>query len=221
MDEVNFKFTSKSDYVYQVLKDRIRQGELELNKRYKVVDIAAELGVSRTPVSNAVKILASQGYVTLLPSVGFEIKRLTLKEVEGILLIRGALEELTLELAIDKAKSEEIEELRDILHNCEGAIKSLDTKKHGILNKDFHFKLYQLASLPNLIETFENLWFHEDWFNEGLKSNPDNILTLVKDHYQILDVIEKKERHKIKDIIRTHVNNCLLAVSHPISKSNM
>jgi len=115
VDNTKLKFTSKSEYVYETLRERIMLGELQVNKRYKVVEIAAELGVSRTPVSNAVKILASQGYVTLFPSVGFEIKQLTLKEVEGILMIRGVLEELALELAVGNVTSGDIAELRDIL----------------------------------------------------------------------------------------------------------
>jgi DNA-binding GntR family transcriptional regulator len=211
------KFTSKSEYVYQVLRERIIQGELQTNKRYKAVDIAAELGVSRTPVSNAVKILASQGYVTLLPSVGFEIKQLTLKEVEGILLIRGALEELAIELAMDNVSPRDIADLRKILPTCERAIERQDSRKYSELNKEFHFNLYQFADLPNLIETFETLWIHEGWYSKELKNNPENILTLVKDHYEIVDLIEKKEKNRIKALVRRHIYNCLHVVSESLS----
>lgn len=218
--EPKIKYTSKSEYVYQVLRERIIRGELQANKRYKVVEIAAELGVSRTPVSNAVKILASQGYVTLLPSVGFEIKQLTLKEVEGILLIRGALEELAIELAMDNVSSQDIAGLRKILASCERATEKQDTKKYSLLNKEFHFNLYQLAVLPNLIETFETLWIHEGWYSKELRNNPKNIMTLVKDHYEIVDLIEKKEKSRIKDLVRRHIYNCLDVVSESFSNIN-
>jgi DNA-binding GntR family transcriptional regulator len=215
------KYTSKSEYVYQILRERIMQGDLKTNKRYKVVKIADELGVSRTPVSNAVKILASQGFVTLLPSVGFEVKQLTLKEVEGILIIRGALEELAVEFAIDNATSKEIANLRDILRSCEAAVRKKDTKKYSKLNEEFHFRLYNLAALPNLVDTFKNLWTHEGWYNEELKANPNSILTLVEDHFEILNIIESKEKSKIKEIIRNHINNCLHVVSQPLSNMNI
>jgi len=215
--ESKLKFTSKSEYVYQILKDRIIQGEYQANKRYKVVEIAAELGVSRTPVSNAVKILASQGYVTLLPSVGFEIKQLTLEEVKGILLIRGALEELALEFAIDNGSTQDIKNLRDVLAKCETAVKKQDPKKYSKLNKEFHFNLYQLANLPNLVETFQTLWTHEGWYNEELKNNPESILKLIEDHYQMIELLETKEKSKIKELVRSHVNNCFKAVARPLS----
>lgn len=221
MSKTKLKFTSKSEYVYQVLRDRIIQGELQANKRYKVVEIAAELGVSRTPVSNAVKILASQGFVTLLPSVGFEIKKLTFKEVEGVLKIRGALEELAVELAIDNATGQEITKLREILTSCEAAVGKKDAKKYTKLNKEFHFKLYELAALPTLVETFQNLWIHEGWYSEELKANPDNILNLVQDHFKILDVIESKDKSKVRETVRNHISNCLHAVSQPLTNMSI
>lgn len=215
--EPKLKFTSKSEYVYQVLRDRIVQGEFKANKRYKVVEIAAELGVSRTPVSNAVKILASQGYVTLLPSVGFEIRQLTLKEVKGILLIRGALEELAIELAMDNGSIQDIKNLREILASCEAAAKKQDPKKYSKLNKDFHFNLYQLAAVPNLVETFQTLWTHEGWYNEELKNNPESIFKLIQDHYQMVDLLESKEKSRIRDLVSHHINNCYNAVARPLS----
>ena len=216
-----FQFTSKSEYVYQILRDRIMLGELEAGKRYKVVQIAAELGVSRTPVSDAVKILASQGFVTLLPSVGFEIKQLTLKEVKGILLIRGALEELAIELAMDNVALKEIADLRNLLNCCEKAIKKQEIIKYSKLNEQFHFTLYQWADLPNLIETFQNLWTHEGWYSEELKSDPRKINNLVQDHYQMLDIIEAKEKHKIKEVVKAHINNCLSAIVEPLSTAGL
>ena len=54
-------FTSKSEYVYKYLRDNIKSSRFEIGKLYKIVDIAAQLGVSRTPVTEAIKLLVSQG----------------------------------------------------------------------------------------------------------------------------------------------------------------
>lgn len=221
MNKAELQFTSKSEVVYKILLERITSGQLEAGKRYKVVELAEELGVSRTPVSEAVKILASQGYVTLLPSVGFEIRQLTFDEIKEILLIRGSLEELAVEMAMERTSPSELREMRALLQKCLEAIDDRNIAGYSQLNENFHFTLYQWANLPKLNEVLKTLWTHEGWYIEELKTHPEEIKKLVHDHYDILTIIEHKENSKIKEVIRRHIVNCQEALASQLHAAGL
>src|SRR5271157_1211573 len=109
--EIARPYLSKGEYVYQVLKGKIANGYLERNKTYTIVEIAEKLGVSRTPVGEAVKILASQNYIIMYPGVGFKVKELTIEDIQENLTIAGALEEAVLRIII-RNKVTEVEPLQ-------------------------------------------------------------------------------------------------------------
>jgi DNA-binding GntR family transcriptional regulator len=93
--ELQRPFLSKGEYVYHRLKENIVDGSLERNKIYTIVEIAESLGISRTPVGEAVKILGSQNYITLYPGVGFKVKEPVMEDIRNPDYFR-ALEEVIL-----------------------------------------------------------------------------------------------------------------------------
>ena len=220
MSNNNFVFTSKSEYVYNILKERIMSGQLRPGQICKIVDLAEEFGVSRTPVTEAVKILENQGFVDLLPSVGFEIKTLSIKEIYEILMVRGALEALALKLGMEKATPDSYKSLRTILGNCQKAVEEKRIDDYRKFNEEFHFKMYEMANIPTLTGLLRNLWNHEGLYLEVLKNEPKKILDLLNEHYQLIDVMESGDKSAIDPLVQEHIDSCHKILAEHIVEVN-
>lgn len=203
------KFLTKGEYVYRILKDRIFSGEMVKDKTYTVVEISEELNVSRTPVSEAVKILSSQGHLTMMPAVGFRVRSLTYEEINEILLISAALERLALRQIIDYDIPLDVGALRKNMDECIVSVKNKDTEEYARLTDIFHHTIYGAAGLPKLVEVVDNISIHEAYYQESVIRNPEAIIELIDDHRLLLDIIESQNSDKIDGFLDQHVTNCL------------
>jgi DNA-binding GntR family transcriptional regulator len=208
--EPQFKrpFLSKGEFVYQLLKEKIGNGYLQRNKTYTIVEIAESLGVSRTPVCEAVKILGSQNYIDLYQGVGFKVRELTVEDIRENLTISGALEEAVLRKIIRDG----IAPTQDLFAAQEKSKRAVDERapeEYTRASVDFHKALYALARLPKVIEILqENVFVHEIWYRRGAECFPDAIRRLIADHDAILTLIERCDYAHIAEVISRHVENC-------------
>jgi DNA-binding GntR family transcriptional regulator len=179
------------------------------DKTYTVVEIAEELKVSRTPVSEAVKILTSQGYLTMLPAVGFRVRELTFEDINEILLISSALERLALRQIIKKNIKIDVGELNKNLDDCIQAIKSKDVDEYARLTNEFHKVIYGGAGLPKLLDVMDSISIHESYYQESVVRNPDSLITLIEDHKFLLKIVDNNDLDEIDGFLERHVSNCL------------
>jgi DNA-binding GntR family transcriptional regulator len=206
--EIPRPFLSKGEYVYQVLKGKIANGYLERNKTYTIVEIAENLGVSRTPVGEAVKILASQDYISMYPGVGFKVKELTIDDIRENLTISGALEEAVIRKII-KDETAPTEQLHTAIEKSWSGIKNQMPELYTQASAEFHKALYGLSHLPKLTEILqENVLVHEIWYCEGASRYPKSIESLIVDHEAIVDLIQNGNYDQIAEVINNHVEHC-------------
>ncbi len=205
----NINCLTKGEYVYRILKDRIFSGDMVKDRTYTVVEIAEELKVSRTPVSEAVKILTSQGYLTMMPAVGFRVKELTYEEINEILLISASLERLALRQIIINRIEIDTHYLRKNLNDCLLSIERKDVDLYAKLTDEFHHIVYRAAKLPKLIEVMDMITIHEAYYQESVVRNPASLITLIHDHELLLDIIERQKMDAIDGFLERHVFNCL------------
>lgn len=206
--ELNRPFLSKGQYVYQLLKDKIVNGYLERNKIYTIVEIAESLGVSRTPVGEAVKILGSQNYIILYQGVGFKVKELNLEDIRENLTISGALEKAVLKKII-KEGTAPTEKLEEAVAKSWKTFENQTPELYTQTSADFHKTFYDLAALPRVTEILhENVFVHEIWYREGACRYPEAIKRLIIDHENIIKVIQNRNYERISEVINTHVENC-------------
>ncbi len=205
---LNRPFLSKGQYVYQLLKDKIVNGYLERNKIYTVVEIAESLGVSRTPVGEAVKILGSQNYIIQYAGVGFKVKELNIEDFHENLIISGALEKVVLEKIV-KEGTATIEKLEEAVAKSWKALENQTPELYTQASADFHKSFYALAALPRVSEILhENVFVHEIWYREGASRYPESIKRLVVDHENIIKVIQYRNYGQISKVINNHIENC-------------
>ena len=115
--ESNFKVNMNEylplrDVVFNTLRQAILRGELKPGERLMEIQLANKLGVSRTPIREAIRKLELEGLVLMIPRKGAEVAEITEKNMRDVLEVRKALEELAVQLASDNITKEEIEEMK-------------------------------------------------------------------------------------------------------------
>ncbi len=209
------KFITKTEFAYNEIRDKIGQGIYKKNHLFTIVDVANEIGVSRTPVSGAIKILESEGYITMFPGVGFRIKDLSLSEIKESLLISGALEIVAMDYIID---SNMINESKKRLCNeyVQGSIKAIqarDGKRYVECADRYHEVLYGLVDLPSVKDILEDHTFlHKSLYIEGVNRFPEDANELAIDHLKILEAIIDKNKKKIRDVVEEHELHCYIVL---------
>lgn len=150
--------------IYQVLKDALMNGDIAPGKRLTVREISEQFDVSAMPVREAVRRLASEGALEVLPNGSCRVQVLSAEEREQIRCIRLALETLALQLAAEKISKTDIRDLEQILKDLKTALGRADIEACENLNKRFHFTLYRASDAPILVDTIENVWMRHGPF---------------------------------------------------------
>lgn len=151
------------DLVSDALRERIENGTLQPGERLVEDRLAAELGVSRNPVREALRVLAVEGYVDLIPRRGAEVATLSPELVEHIFAVRQALEALAARLACRNNTPEGIEALRTVLAEADDALERGSFADLPVLNTRFHGLILEMAGNPVLTEIVEPLRGRMQW----------------------------------------------------------
>lgn len=119
------------DVVFNTLRQAILRGELKPGERLMEIQLANKLGVSRTPIREAIRKLELEGLVLMIPRKGAEVAEITEKNLRDVLEVRCALEELAVQLACDRMDEEGVHELRAAAETFESILNSDDITQIG------------------------------------------------------------------------------------------
>ena len=166
---------TRQETVYEKLQKAISQGDIRPGTRLKNEQISKQLGVSDTPVREALARLRAEGLVTRADHKGYEVKQLTPEDLDEIVRIRVKLECMAAREACKHIKDEDIKRLAELQVPNERIKK--DIKEFFRFNQLFHKSIYEAANMPTLLNIIENLWDKmSPYFNllapEILKDDP-------------------------------------------------
>jgi DNA-binding GntR family transcriptional regulator len=178
-------FQTKQDHVAEILRERIIAGIYARGDKLKQADIAAELGVSITPVREALQMLEAEGYVQGLAHKGVLVPELVAERQQEIFDLRLNLEqELTLHAIRNMAKTD-LKLIQSIQKQLNEAIRNQDINAVRTENYRFHFKLYELAQRPQTLKFVRVLWAQYPFTRQDkTSSRPD---TMRKEHEHFLE----------------------------------
>ena len=190
--------------VCESLRNAIRTGKLEPGERLMEVQLAEELGISRTPIREAIRKLEQEGYVIMLPRRGTYVSSVTVHDVQEIFEIRTALESLSCGLAARRIESEELEKLQKLLQLIEGYIEDNDIDNIVKTDIEFHGLLYQVSRNERLGVVINNLKEQLARFRKLSMSYPGRLEETLEEHREMVEAIangsvtaarEAAERH--------------------------
>ena len=204
------------DVVFNTLREAILRGDLVAGERLMELQLAAKLGVSRTPIREAIRMLEQEGLAITIPRKGAIVAGMTEKDMQDVLEIREALEELSVQVACDKITDEEIAKLQKNMKNFEHSLKSGDLKKMAQADVEFHDVIYRATDNPKLISMLNNLREQMYRYRVEYLKNPQNHEQLLKEHEAIYKGIVEKDKDAVTEMIRKHISNQVAVVKHMI-----
>ena len=204
------------DVVFNTLREAILKGELKPGERLMELQLAAKLGVSRTPIREAIRMLEQEGLAVTVPRKGAEVAKMTEKDMEDVLQIREALDELAAERACEKISEDELEELRHTMHEFEEYTKSGNLKMIAEADVRFHDIIYRATGNVRLMNLMSNLREQMYRYRVEYLKDEKNYPILIKEHSDIVDGLSEKSRDRVTAAMHRHVMNQAAAVKEII-----
>lgn len=206
------------DVVFQTLREAILRGELKPGERLMELQLAAQLGVSRTPIREAIRMLEQEGLAVTMPRKGAEVAKMTLKGMEDVLEIREALDILACQLACDRITDELLVTLEEKKKAFEASLETKDVKIIADADISFHDVIYEATGNPKLITLLSNLREQIYRYRVEYLKAVDSYPILIKEHDDIYQSLVRHNREESTAAIREHVKNQAIAVKDVIIK---
>lgn len=217
MKELNFSVTMNEylplrDVVFNTLRQAILRGELKPGERLMEIQLANKLGVSRTPIREAIRKLELEGLVLMIPRKGAEVADITEKSLKDVLEVRKVLEELSVQLACDKMGKEDIQNLKEAAEAFKKTLKSKDVTEIAEADVHFHDIIYMAADNQKLLQILNNLQEQMYRYRVEYLKNEEAYPQLVAEHEAIIAKITEHEKSEATKIICRHIDNQVEAV---------
>jgi len=214
MDELfkinDYELLSKK--VYRILKTRIIKGNLKPGGKILEVNIAKQLGVSRTPVREALRELAAEGFVKMEPNLGMVVIDFSLEELKEVLQTRKILEGFAASVAVEKITQEEIKKLEKITEKMSTIISKpkFDVVAYSNLNAEFHNLILNICGNKCLMKICNNLSSSDHRFRiRSLRSNLGRLKHSLKEHQGIIEALKMKNAEQADRLSQKHIENVL------------
>lgn len=198
--------TSKAEYVLTRLRQAIVDGHLGPGDPIHQEDVASKLGVSATPVREALRRLEAEGAIVYVPNRGATVAELSPENVQDLYALRSRVEGLATLLATERGQDQldGIERLNDELDHLRLSGASGDAL--GSLNRRFHFAIYEAARSQLLITHIETLWtMFPVRANAHLWAVPEHASRFVHDHGLVIEAMRAGDATTAEAVMAEHV----------------
>lgn len=212
MDE----FLPLRDVVFNTLRQAILTGELKPGERLMEIHLANRLGVSRTPIREAIRKLELEGLVTMIPRRGAEVAKITEKSMKDVLEVRRTLDALSAELACERITPEDEKALEKACRDFEDAVKTKDTKVIAKADVAVHDIIAAATGNQRLIQLINNLAEQMYRYRFEYIKDATQHERIIKEHRIIYESILKKDKEAAAEMARTHIDNQEKAVINRI-----
>ena len=198
------RFQRMQDQIADVIRERIIIGEYERGKRLKQMELAAEFGVSVTPVREAFGMLEAEGYLAGSSHKGAIVPRLAHEQAREIRDLRLTLELELVRHALARLDPETLASAREVHEACARAIDARDRIEVRRLNYRFHFIFYDIAARPQTLEFVRVLWAKYPFHDLDAVENRDS--RMQSEHQAFLDRIADGDIDAAAVAMRQHIN---------------
>lgn len=195
------------EIVFEHLREAIIGGNLRPGERMMEMQLAEEMGVSRTPVREAIRKLELEGLVIMVPRRGAYVSDLSIKDVAETFEIRSALEALAAGLAADRITPDESEELERILVQIGECIEANDLERSIKLDEEFHNVLYRASRNDRLVQIINNLREQIQRFRATSLSTPGRLEAVLFEHTKITEAISDRNAEMAQHLAQEHIEN--------------
>lgn len=222
LSKVNFNdYKPLRDVIFNTIREAIIVGELKPGERLMEVQLAEKMGVSRTPVREAIRKLELEGLVEMMPRKGAHVAEVSVKDIMDVLEVRASLDGLATSLAAARITDDEIKELKHVYAQFINYVEKENVS--GTIKKDseFHDVIYRASRNEKLIAISNNLREQVQRFRviylKGFGSPGD----IIKEHADIIECITTKDTERAKKVAYEHIRKQEETIIAALHKNNM
>lgn len=200
-----FKSETAREYAYRMLRDNIISFELKPGSTASVYELSEQLGVSRTPVREALLELNHSRIIEVYPQKGNVVAYVDFEMANEARFLRMAVESAIVERACSIVTEEELEELALCIQMQELVLKHPQAGRLLKLDNEFHERLFEIAKMGRLAHVNDALSIHFDRIR-NLRLTAINDDKIVQEHREILHAIEQRDKTRAVEAVRQHLS---------------
>ena len=193
---------------YEALKDAILKMDIYASSKEVMLDeraLSEKLGVSRTPIREAIAMLEQDGFVKTMPRRGIVVVRRTKNEIVDMIRAWAALESMAARLITTTARKKDIAALRDFFRNFgKDRLPEQNIEEYSMANIAFHQALIALSESPVLVDMTNDILLHVRGYRQLTIGRADRTATSLPEHMAIIDALEQRDTELAEKLARDH-----------------
>jgi len=198
---------SLRDQAYARLRQAISEADIYRSReeiRLDEKDLTEALGVSRTPIREAMTLLEQEGFLRTVPRRGIYIVRKTKHEIVEMINMWAALESMAARLATQRATDAEIASLRHMFDHFQNQAPAEHIEEYSEANIAFHQAIVQLSKSQIIFDTIKNIFVHVRAIRKMTISQSDRAARSIEDHMRIIEALEARDTELVERLVRQH-----------------
>jgi len=207
--------------VFNMLRDAILSGKLRPGDRLVERELAEQLGVSRTPVREALRKLELENLVTHIPRRGVVVSEISRNDVIEIFNIRSCLEGLAANMAAQKISDDNVDHLRKCVEEMEIAAANGNREELNGLHNHFNQKILDIAGSPRLTQMINSLSDYISRFTKTGYAIPGRPSAANKEHEELVDALAEGNSQRAEEIAELHIKNSMSVVLRQYEKAKI
>ncbi len=203
---------SASRHVYAALREAIIAAELEPGQRISENELAARLGVSRTPIREALARLRDERFVQIVPQLGTFVTRISTAAVEDAQFVREALECAAVRIAAVRADRDDLDALSGLVLRQGEVVAQSDFERFAVLDDEFHAAICELSGRGFAWEVAQRAKGHLSRVRRLSLPQPEYLAEMVAEHHVVLEALGRNAPDDAEAALRHHLRMVLSAV---------
>lgn len=206
------------EVIFNTLRQAIILGELKPGERLMEVQLAEKMGVSRTPVREAIRKLELEGLVNMVPRKGAHVADLSTKDIMDVLEVRAFLDGLASSLSASRITQSELKELKQVQTQFANYVEKNNLQ--GLIKKDveFHEIIYRSSRNEKLMQIANNLREQVQRFRIIYLKDYSSTQNLIREHMEIFDAICEKNSEIARRVAEKHIKNQEIAIVSALNR---
>ncbi|MDF2595320.1 MAG: GntR family transcriptional regulator [Clostridia bacterium] len=200
------------DIVFQTLRKAILTGELEPGERLMEIQLGEKLGVSRTPIREAIRKLELEGLVIMVPRKGAQVAHFTEKDIQDVLEVRAALEALAAKIACKRMDDRSFLKLQLAITEYDYAARDKDIETMIEKDVEFHETIFNASQNDKLIQLFNNLREQVHRYRIAYLKNTGESDAVHAEHLALLEALKRRDEDLAEDIAAKHIQTQCVSI---------